>query len=103
MSGQTFSSNLRKIERELKIVNAKANQIRKEKRYLQTSLYQYMLRHDLYEVEGYTREKLEPRKPIDKPPKKPEKQIYYDTVEHLRQLGIVNPGALYRELDELRK
>ena len=95
MSGQSYTTELRVTERELKIANAKANGLRKRKKELQRKLYEYMNRRGVTEVEGYHIDKIAPPAPKPKPKKPTEKKK--DAVAYFRQLGIRNPEACYKE------
>jgi len=101
MSGQSYTAELRTTERELKIVNAKANGLRKKKKELQRKLYDYMVRHKVSEIEGYNIEKIAPPAPKPKPKKPSEKKK--DAIDYFKQLGIRNPEACYNEFLSTQK
>lgn len=101
--GQPYTAELRRVERELKIHNAKVRAYRDRKRKLMNELYRYMTRNNLTQVEGYTIDKVRPRERAPPKPKKPEREQRHDVVELYRQVGILNPDQLYNETRSLQR
>lgn len=102
--GQSYTAELRIVERELKLYNAKTRAARERKRKLTENLYKYMQRNGISKVEGYTLDKVTPKQPREKPkPKKPEREKKRDIVELYRQVGILNPEQLYEETKHLQQ
>lgn len=96
MSGQSYTQQLRTLNQELKIINAKAKEIREQKKRVEKDLYYYMDRHQITEIEGFQKDKLyQPPKP--KLPSKKPSEKKRDGVELFRQVGIVNAEQFYEE------
>lgn len=97
MSGQKFTSELRKVEGELKHYNAKVNALRKSKTNLKLQLYNYMEKHNLQELEGYTLTELKPKEKKMRKSKISTTQKKQNAISLFKNVGIINPEKFYEE------
>lgn len=100
MSGQSYTTELRSIDMEIKALNAKLREFRNRKKYLYEKLYEYMKRYNLSEVEGYTIDEVRPK---EKKSRLSEKTKRSNAVELFRQVGINHPEKFYDEFKSTQK
>lgn len=105
MSSESYVREINNLDAELKRCNDRAKMLREKKQKARLNLYNYMVRHNLTQVQNgdkvITIEQCKPPKPRNKV--KPKKQRISEALELFRSVGIPNPEEFYSEFESTQK
>lgn len=105
MSSESYVREINNLDAELKRCNDRAKMLREKKQKVRLNLYNYMVRHNLTQVQNgdkvITIEQCKPPKPRTKV--KPKKQRISEALELFRSVGIPNPEEFYSEFESTQK
>ena len=100
MNGKSYVNEIRSIDRELKILNARAKNLRLQKKASQGHLYKYMKTRNLEEFENIKIKSVAPKQPK---PRKPLKARMTDAIDLFRDAGIPDPDGFWQEFQTTQK